>query len=75
LLRDAWLWLLDEPSAHLDPDTAQRIHQLLATLSQGKTVILVSHNSAGLEWADAIIPLPAAPLIGKQSSQVPDDKV
>ncbi|MGI5308365.1 thiol reductant ABC exporter subunit CydD [Rheinheimera sp. WS51] len=59
LLRDAWLWLLDEPSAHLDPPTALRIHQLLGKLSQGKTVILVSHSSEGLTWADNIITLTA----------------
>jgi ATP-binding cassette, subfamily C, bacterial CydD len=65
LLRNAWLWLLDEPSAHLDPATALRIHQLLGKLSQGKTLILVSHNSEGLDWADAKLKLPI-----NQSQQV-----
>lgn len=62
LLRQAWLWLLDEPSAHLDSATALRIHQLLGKLSQGKTLILVSHNSEGLSWADALLNMPINPI-------------
>ncbi|CAM3785551.1 thiol reductant ABC exporter subunit CydD [Rheinheimera salexigens] len=77
LLRNANLWLLDEPSAHLDPDTALRIHQLLGKLSQGKTVILVSHHSAGLDWADSIIQLPQLASSSAQSlsQQVPDGAI
>src|SRR5690606_35209722 len=50
LLRDTPVWLLDEPLAHLDPDTAQGIGALLARLSRGRTLILVSHEVTGLEW-------------------------
>lgn len=57
LLRDSQLWLLDEPTAHLDPDTAYRLHQLIAELSVGKTVIIVSHQLDGLAWLDKVINL------------------
>lgn len=50
LLRDRPLWLLDEPTAHLDPDSRQQIHQLLHRLSAKRTLLLVSHSDSGLEW-------------------------
>lgn len=50
LLRDRPLWLLDEPTAHLDPDSRGQIHQLLAQLSRGRSLLLVSHGQAGLDW-------------------------
>ena len=52
LLRDTPVWLLDEPLAHLDADTAAAIGTLLEQLSRGRTLLLVSHESAGLEWMD-----------------------
>lgn len=58
LLRDAQVWLLDEPAAHLDGATAYRLHQLIGQLSRGKTVLLVSHQLHGLDWLDQIIRLP-----------------
>ncbi|MEH6563818.1 MAG: thiol reductant ABC exporter subunit CydD [Halopseudomonas sp.] len=59
LLRDTPVWLLDEPTAHLDPQTAAHINALLERLSQGRTVLLVSHELAGLEWVDRVVSLDA----------------
>lgn len=52
LLRDTGLWLIDEPCAHLDAETAGQIYALLGKLSQGKTVLLVSHDLHGADWID-----------------------
>lgn len=52
LLRNAPLWLLDEPTAHLDVQTAEDIMRLLERLSRGKTVLLVSHQSDS-SWTDS----------------------
>jgi len=52
LLRDTSVWLLDEPLAHLDTETALIIGALLERVSRGRTLLLVSHESAGLEWVD-----------------------
>lgn len=62
LLRQDNLWLLDEPTEHLDPDTADRIHQLLQRVSKGKTVIWITHAHQQLDWLDDVIrlSLPAA---------------
>ncbi|WP_201593915.1 thiol reductant ABC exporter subunit CydD [Psychrobacter fulvigenes] len=57
LLRDDSLWLLDEPTEHLDPDTAQRIHALLERVSRHKTVIWITHAHEQLDWLDNVIRL------------------
>lgn len=57
LLRNDSLWLLDEPTEHLDPDTAERIHTLLEQVSRGKTVIWVTHAHQQLPWLDKVIKL------------------
>lgn len=57
LLRNDSLWLLDEPTEHLDPDTAQRIHQLLQRVSTGKTVIWITHAYETLNWLDRQVTL------------------
>lgn len=59
LLRDCGLWLLDEPCAHLDAQTAAEIYALLDTLSRGKTVLLVSHDWREIGWLDQTVILGA----------------
>ncbi|QOR40407.1 thiol reductant ABC exporter subunit CydD [Billgrantia diversa] len=61
LLREAPLWLFDEPTAHLDPDSARELHGLLERLSRGRTVIIVSHEAEGLEWVDGCLRLDDKP--------------
>lgn len=55
LLRNAPFWLLDEPTAHLDTQTANEIMILLEKLSRGKTVILVCHDATTTQWVDRTI--------------------
>jgi ATP-binding cassette subfamily C protein CydD len=42
-LRDAPLLLLDEPTAHLDDDSADDLRERVRALMQGRTVVVVSH--------------------------------
>ena len=60
LLRDTPVWLLDEPLAHLDSDTARGIGELLERLSRGRILLLVSHEDIGLEWLERRIRLGVA---------------
>ena len=41
---EADLWLVDEPTAHLDTETAERVVDALLRLAQGKTLIAVTHD-------------------------------
>lgn len=60
LLRDTPLWLLDEPAAHLDEETAAELYQVLGDISRGKTVWLVSHDLAAVDWLDKTVWLEGA---------------
>ncbi|MEO7938015.1 MAG: thiol reductant ABC exporter subunit CydD [Burkholderiaceae bacterium] len=42
--RHADLLLLDEPTAHLDSETAETVTQALLTLAQGRTLIVATHD-------------------------------
>lgn len=42
-LRDTPLLLLDEPTAHLDPETAAQVMESLSALAAGRTVVMASH--------------------------------
>lgn len=53
LLQDAKIWLLDEPTEHLDGETAQAVAELLHRLAKDKTVIWVTHDVALDERFDA----------------------
>ena len=57
LLQNKAIWLLDEPVAELDAQSAAQICKLLAQLSQGKTVLLASHQAQHLQWLDQVITL------------------
>ncbi|GLU46625.1 thiol reductant ABC exporter subunit CydD [Nocardiopsis ansamitocini] len=50
-LRDAPLVLLDEPTAHLDPDNAAAVRTGVARLLQGRAGIIVAHDHG---WADLV---------------------
>ncbi|YCI80440.1 cysteine/glutathione ABC transporter ATP-binding protein/permease CydC [Enterobacteriaceae bacterium] len=55
LLHDAPLMLLDEPTEGLDAETEGQILDLLAEVTQGKTVLLVTHRLKGLSRFSRII--------------------
>lgn len=52
LLSDAPVVLLDEPTAHLDPETEQRIGAVIRRLADDRTVVAVTHRSHLLDLAD-----------------------
>ncbi len=56
-LRDAGLVVLDEPTAHLDPDAEAVVTEAIARLGAGRTVVVISHRPALLDGADAVVEL------------------
>ncbi|WP_141580077.1 thiol reductant ABC exporter subunit CydD [Actinomadura sp. WMMA1423] len=60
LARPAPLLLLDEPTAHLDPTTAQHVIDALLTL-RDRTVVVATHDPRLAEGADQVIDLTPAP--------------
>lgn len=45
-LRDPGLILLDEPTAHLDPVTENRILDAIMTFAEGRTLVIVTHSAS-----------------------------
>ena len=58
LLSPARVLLLDEPTAHLDATAAARLLDLLA--GEDRTVVLVTHQTAGLDGRWRVVELPAS---------------
>ena len=59
LLTGAEVILLDEPTAHLDADSAAMMLADLRIGLRDRTVVLVTHNPADIHAADARLELPA----------------
>ncbi|NVK28041.1 MAG: thiol reductant ABC exporter subunit CydD [Flavobacteriia bacterium] len=52
LLSKAEIWLLDEPCSGLDKETAQAVLNTVKRASKGKTLLIVSHDTHPILWAD-----------------------
>ncbi len=57
LARNASIYILDEPTAHMDIRSEYEIYSALRGLLQGKTVILISHRFSSAQLADRIMVL------------------
>jgi thiol reductant ABC exporter CydC subunit len=57
LLSDAPVLVLDEPTAHLDPDTAQAVVEEAFEAAGNRSVLLITHRSEGLELVDEVVSL------------------
>ena len=60
LLADAPVLVLDEPTAHLDADTAERLMDDMLDASAARTVLLITHRTEGLDRMDEIVALAGA---------------
>lgn len=60
LLRDAPIFLMDEPTAHLDPDAELDFIRKLRSLAMDRTVLVASHSDALIEASDQIVPIVGA---------------
>ncbi|WP_456409263.1 thiol reductant ABC exporter subunit CydD [Oceanithermus sp.] len=56
-LKDAPFVFLDEPTAHLDGESERRIHEALARLAAGRTLIVVAHRLDAAALADRVVVL------------------
>jgi energy-coupling factor transport system ATP-binding protein len=58
LVQEAEFFIADEPTAHLAPQAADRLHGLLKYNSLGRTIFIVDHRLEGLiEFIDRVIVL------------------
>ncbi len=57
LLADPALLILDEPTAHLDPDSRRALTADLLAATAGRATLLITHELAGLDQVDEIVVL------------------
>lgn len=57
LYKNAPLYLLDEPTSELDPETSRVVIEQILRLKQSATIIAASHDAALIEKADVVVTL------------------
>jgi len=72
-LADAPIVVLDEPTAHLDPETAERLVDDALNATEGRTVLLITHRLEGLDAVDRTVRLSRGRLVPSRS--VPSERV
>jgi ATP-binding cassette subfamily C protein CydC len=55
ILRDAPIWVLDEPTEGLDRATERRIMETLFEVTSGRTVLFITHRLVGLDRLERIL--------------------
>ena len=73
LAKNPALLLCDEPTGALDFNTGKRVLRMLVDLKQqfGKTIVLITHNSAIAPVADRVIRLRSGQVVAAQSNPQP----
>lgn len=56
--------MLDEPTEHLDEQTADELTADLLTAAEGRTILLITHRGAGLDLVDEVVRIEAGRLAG-----------
>jgi len=62
LLGGAEMLVLDEPTAHLDPETEARLIEVIAGLAPERTIVVASHSQALLGRCSQVLCLDPAPV-------------
>ena len=57
VLRDAPVWVLDEPTSAVDAETEEEIFARLKVAAVGRLVVLVSHRAWTLRGVDSVVVL------------------
>ena len=69
LLAGPDLLILDEPTAHLDPETRVALTADLLEVTKGRTTLLITHELRGLHQVDEIVVLEAGKIAGRGTHQ------
>ncbi len=65
LLADAPVLVLDEPTAHLDPATAEELVRDVFGAAGERTILLITHRPEGLDLVDEIVTLDGGRVVGR----------
>ncbi|MFE6400830.1 thiol reductant ABC exporter subunit CydD [Streptomyces alboflavus] len=70
-LKDAPVLLLDEPTAHLDPESEAAVTRATVDLMRGRTALVVAHRTSLLPHADRIVTVRAGRLDSNRPTPEP----
>jgi thiol reductant ABC exporter CydC subunit len=66
LLADFPVLVLDEPTEHLDEQTADQLTRDLLAATESRTILLITHRGAGLDQVDEVVRIEAGRLAGSR---------
>jgi thiol reductant ABC exporter CydC subunit len=66
LLADAPVLVLDEPTAHLDPETAEELTRDVLAVAGNRSVLLITHRPEGLDLVDETVLLQSGRIAGRR---------
>ncbi len=67
LLKDAAIWIFDEPTANLDPGTERRILDTIWLAGQSRTRIMITHRLLDMDKMDQIIVMDRGSIVERGS--------
>ncbi len=75
--REASVWVLDEPTAFLDPNAEMNVYKEILTLSEEKTVFFISHRLGVTKYSDRVMYIEDGIVkrIGKHEELMRDDEI
>ena len=65
ILKDAPLWVLDEPTEGLDTITERKMMRAIEKRTTGRTLLLITHRLVDLHWMDQIVMLEKGRVIAR----------
>jgi thiol reductant ABC exporter CydD subunit len=68
-LRDAPLVILDEPTADLDPESAELVADAVGRLGEGRTVLVIAHRPELVARADRVVTLAGGRVVATDSAE------
>ncbi len=73
LLADPDVWVLDEPTAHLDTATASAVAEEVLAAGTGRGLVWITHGTVGLAEMDQVVRLSGRP--GPAGEETPQDQL
>lgn len=66
-LKHPKLLVLDEPTAFIDPQTENSVHQAIREISRDCTVLVIAHRTTAMQFADKVVMLQSGKVVGEGS--------